>query len=155
MIHLLATSAPDRHGQQAQHVQPVELCAGRWRPDAHDVLPTARVTMAGVSSPAVHDRPWGTVRRTFENMERAAPAGFSPRVDVILDDGETFAPAGVQEIGSWLFFEATEGDDESERHRVIVVRPEMIARVEIRFVRTDAAFGFRLDAPDMVQPHDA
>jgi hypothetical protein len=38
---------------------------------------------------------------------------------------------------------------------VIVVRPEMIARVEIRFVRTDTAFGFRLDAPDMVQPHDA
>jgi hypothetical protein len=107
----------------------------------------------GVSSPAVQDLLWGTVRRTFENMERAAPDGFSPRVHVTLHEGETFTPAFVQEIGSWLFFEAVEEEDENEPRRVIVVRPELITRVEILFVRAAAGFGFRLDAPDVVQPH--
>lgn len=101
-----------------------------------------------------HNALWGTIRRTFENLEQASPPGFIPRVQVTLDDGETFEPSVVSEIGPFAFFEADEGNHVTEDRRVIAVRPERIARVEIRFVRSDESFGFRMDAPAVVQPDE-
>ena len=99
---------------------------------------------------------WGTIGRTFERLEKDAPPGFLPRVQVLLHDGEVLEPGNVREIGAWLFFEIDQpGDAITEDRRVVAVRPEFLTRVEIRFVRTDGGrVGFNVGPshPDLPGP---
>ena len=92
---------------------------------------------------------WSTIRRTFERLQRHAPEGYVPRIYVRLFDGETFEPAGVGPIGSWLFFEIDqEGDEVTADRRVVATRPENIGRVEIRFIPADGRpVGFHVSPP--------
>jgi hypothetical protein len=95
-----------------------------------------------------YDRLWGTVRRTLENMREASPEGFIARVQVRLLDGEAIEPAGAGLLDSWLYFEIEEeGDQTTTAHRVIFVRPEHIAHVELKYVRGEREIGFRVSEP--------
>jgi hypothetical protein len=79
------------------------------------------------------ERFWATVRRTLERMQEIAPDGYMARLDVRLMD-ERFAPAVAHPVPPWIIFETEE--DPPDR-RVIAVRPEHIAHVEISYVRAD------------------
>jgi hypothetical protein len=76
--------------------------------------------MPGVNQYAEYDQMWGTVRRTFESMRRAAPEGLVARAQIRLIDGETIEPAGAGLLGSWLYFEIEEeGEETTQAHRVV------------------------------------
>jgi hypothetical protein len=92
------------------------------------------------------ERFWATVRRTLERMQETAPDGYTARVDVRLM-GERFTPAVAQPVPPWIIFETEE--DPPDR-RVIAVRPEDIAHVEISYVRADGRRrpGFQVRPPD-------
>jgi hypothetical protein len=79
-------------------------------------------------------------------MAKDSPAGFVTRVEVQLVTGEIIEPAVVQSISPWLFFEM---GDEIQTRRVVVVRPEHIAKVEIKFIRADGKQppGFQVKTP--------
>jgi hypothetical protein len=102
------------------------------------------------SSKAPPDLLWKHVREVFDRMQADAPDGFMARVQVVLFDGEAFEPGHVveRESSAWIMFEVDdEGDVLTERRRVISVRPESIARVDVRFVRSDKRIGFKVDQP--------
>ena len=96
-----------------------------------------------------YDVLWGTVRRTLERLRTEAPEGYTAAGEIRLADGETIEPAGVGQLNSWLYFEIDkEGDEVTLDRRIIFIPPELLARVEIRFVRTEGReIGFRVDSP--------
>jgi hypothetical protein len=107
-----------------------------------------------MATPRTTDHLWSTISATREGMERNAPEGYIPRVEIQLLSGERVEPAVVQEIPPWLFFEVadpseSEGDKPGPGHRVIAVLREHIAMVEIRYMRAEGkqAPGFRVDPP--------
>jgi hypothetical protein len=86
------------------------------------------------------DQIWKHAHDVLERLRADTPEGFVPRVLVTLFDGETFEPGHVAErpTSAWLMFEVDdEGDVITERRRVIAVRPDAIARVEVRFLRIE------------------
>jgi hypothetical protein len=107
-----------------------------------------------MAAPRTTDPLWSTIGTTREGMERNAPEGYIPRVEIELMAGERLEPAVVQEIPPWLFFEVAdpserESDKPGPAHRVIAVLREHIAKVEIRYVRAEGkqAPGFRIEPP--------
>jgi hypothetical protein len=78
---------------------------------------------------------WETVMTTAKNMREKAPDGYAPKVQVHAA-GEKFAPEVVQYREPWLFFEMGDEPMDSPTRRVLAVRPEFIAKVEITFVET-------------------
>jgi hypothetical protein len=98
-----------------------------------------------LSDPHADDLFWRTVRSTFERMEKDAPTGYAPRVEVHVL-GEVIVPAVGWPAPPWLFFETLE-EEPSRGRRVVAVHPEHIAKVEIRFVRRDGKQppGFRFE----------
>ncbi len=90
---------------------------------------------------------WANVRAMLEEMENDSPDGHVARIDVHLHGGETFTPRYMKSIPPWLFFETR---DEDGHARLLVLRYDRIAQIELHFVRAGAdeqAIGFRVDLP--------
>jgi hypothetical protein len=96
---------------------------------------------------------WSTFGATFEHLEREAPEGYVPVVEVQLLNGDTLKTGNVREIPPWVCFEedieAEPGGGPTSVRRVVAVLREQIAKVEIRYIRAEGrqALGFRIEPP--------
>ena len=91
-----------------------------------------------------HHAFWRIVGRNYDELEKNAPEGFKPVVDVHIDGSPTPVPIGVVQTSTNHHFvmlqSITEGlDDPGMRasDRFVFVDAARINRVEFRFVRDD------------------
>ena len=95
---------------------------------------------------------WRYVHELYERMSADAPAEHVTRVNVHLRSGESFAPGLAQSIPPWMIFQSL---DEDREPRVVIVRPEEIAKIEVRFVpdhEIQRSIGFQF-RPEAEAPH--
>jgi hypothetical protein len=94
---------------------------------------------------------WRYVHQVYDRMDADAPEDHVTRVNVHLRSGETFAPGLAQALPPWMIFQSLDEEDEP---RVVIVRPDEIAKIELRFVpkhEIQREIGFQFEPP---VPHD-
>jgi hypothetical protein len=99
---------------------------------------------------------WRILRRNYDELERSAPEGYRPVVDVHIDGAPAPIPIGVVQTSSrhaWVMLQSlTEGlDDPGLRasDRFVFVHAGRINRVELRFARDDGKqLGFTVSVGD-------
>jgi hypothetical protein len=107
-------------------------------------------------------RLWRNVSQHFDQLERLAPDGFEPVVEVFVAGREApIVPAYVETSRSpdypWIVLQARSARDQSSETREpdefwVHVHADLISRVEIRFVpqkgETPIGFGFGIGEAD-------
>jgi hypothetical protein len=92
---------------------------------------------------------WSYVGVLWERMDANKGEGQAARVFVHLHD-ESFAPANVQSHPPYLIFQTV---DDDRNVRVVIVREELIEKVDVRFVKADKqGTGFQVAKPDEELP---
>jgi hypothetical protein len=97
------------------------------------------------------DRFWRYVHDLYDRMNADAPEDHETRVNVHLRSGESFAPGLAQSLPPWMIFQSLDEDSEP---RVVIVHPEEIAKIELRFVpnhEIQRSVGFQFEQKEPVQ----
>ncbi len=103
-----------------------------------------------------HHAFWRIVGRNYDELERNAPEGYRPVVDVHIDGAPAPLPVGVVQTSAnhpWVMLQSiTEGlDDPGLRasDRFVFVHATRVSRVELRFARDDGRqLGFSVSEGD-------
>jgi hypothetical protein len=93
---------------------------------------------------------WRYVHELYERMDGDSPIDHVTRLNVHLRSGESFAPGLAQSMPPWMIFQSL---DEDEEPRVVIVRPEEIEKLELRFVpdhEIHRSVGFQFKPPGAV-----
>jgi hypothetical protein len=105
-------------------------------------------------SPRSAEEPfWRYVHDLYDRMAADAPEDHVTRVNVHLHSGESFAPGLAQSMPPWMIFQSF---DEDQEPRVVIVRPEEIAKIELRFVpnhEIQRSIGFQFRPEPEVPAH--
>ena len=105
------------------------------------------VRIAGMRPRTPEESFWSYVHELYERMDADAPEDHVARVNVHLHGGESFAPGLAQSVPPWMIFQSF---DEDQEPRVVIVRPEEIAKIELRFVSNheiQRSIGFQFKPP--------